>query len=147
MLIGQNVRDVIKCSSCKKPRAIYCKRVLTNREIKEVKRIKTFDYVCGALITPDVSFLAGEVFTRLQLTCRSPIKWAYYSYPKARKDSCCYCSRSGIVDQETKKSFKTVLPMCDNCKTNNKKVLARGPLASKRKNEDKNKKVVPKKKK
>ena len=31
------------------------------------------------MITPDVSFLSGTVFTILELTCSTPMEWAFYA--------------------------------------------------------------------
>ena len=63
--------------------------------------------------------------------CKSPIEWAYYSASKAntRKDVCCHCSKIGAtVDSDEKKSYKSVLPVCDQCKAQGKKILKRGPI-------------------
>ena len=42
-LTAQNVRDVVKCSTCKKPRCIYATRALSNREMIELRK-KPFFY-------------------------------------------------------------------------------------------------------
>lgn len=131
-MTGQNVRDTVNCKSCSKPRCIYTSRALSDREKEELKNVKrNYDYVCGCLITPEVSYLSGEVFTRLEMHCNTPVAWEYYSATKIplKKDVCSHCSRPGaIVDKETKKAYKTVLPICETCKVEGKKTIARGPI-------------------
>ncbi|XP_066934136.1 uncharacterized protein [Clytia hemisphaerica] len=132
MLTSQNVREIVKCKSCTKPRCIYSKANLSYSEQRELRKIiRSYDYVCGCLITPDVSFLAGKVFTRLEMHCQSPVEWSYYSASKVntRQDLCCHCiKKDSKVDKEEKKLFKTVLPICDECKGNGKKVMKKGPI-------------------
>ena len=72
------MRDIVKCEECGKPRCIYATRVLTAREVRELKNvIRKYDYVCGCLITSDVSMFSRSVFTRLEMHCKTPIEWAY----------------------------------------------------------------------
>ena len=48
----------VSCKSCTKPRCIYTDRNLHNREQRELKEIiRSYDYVCECLMTPDISFL------------------------------------------------------------------------------------------
>ena len=130
MLAGQNVGEIVKCKSCCKPRCIYSNANLGNRELRELRKIiRTYEYVCGCLIIPDVSLLSGILFTRLEIHCKSPIEWAYYSASKAntRNGVCCHCSEIGVkVDSDEKKLYKSVLPVCDQCKAQRKKILKRG---------------------
>ena len=100
-----------------------------NRELKSV--IRKYDYLCGCQITPDVSSLAGTVFTRLDITCDSPVEWSYYGATKVpvHKDMCAYCGVLGAdTDQQLLKVFKTVLPLCSMCKSKGKNPLKRGPI-------------------
>ena len=71
------------------------------------------------MITPNVSSLSGEVFMRLEITCNSPIKWAYYGATicTIRKGLCSYCGvKDGVISQGLKKCYKIVLPICEECK-------------------------------
>ena len=104
------------------------------REINTV--IRKYDFVCGCLITPDISSLSGQVFTRLELSCQSPLEWAYYGATKTavRKDACCHCGKvDATVDKELLKCYKTVLPICTSClnagKEPLKKTLIHTPAA------------------
>ena len=47
----------------------------------------------------------------------------------AGKDLCCHCSKQGAQqDKELKNLFKTVLPICDGCRAESKKVYKQGPI-------------------
>lgn len=47
-LVGQNVRSLVNCYECSKPRCIYSKRKLTTRELRGVSKIlEKYDYSCG----------------------------------------------------------------------------------------------------
>ena len=87
------------------------------------------------MITPDVRFLLGTIFTRLELTCSSPMAWAFYASTKrsVQKDICCYCIRKDVqADKELKKQFKTVLPLCLSCKEKGKNPLKQCLLGRKK---------------
>lgn len=131
-LTAQNVRTTVTCRSCKKVRCIYAKRVLTVRETNEIRRIiRDFDYICGCIITPDTSFLCGTVFSRLELSCASPIEFMFYGAPKlnVRKDLCAHCAAPrSKVDEQLKREYKTVLPICDKCKGRGKEVVKKGKV-------------------
>ena len=48
--------------------------------------------------------------------CENTIELPYYSAGIARIDLCCYCAAEGIsVNEDLKKQFKTVLPVCVQC--------------------------------
>ena len=97
-LCGQNIRKTAQRSSRKRFRGVYANRKLLNKESPELNRILSeYDYVCGSHIIPDDSFLKGEVFTRVVLTCRSSMEWQYYSYTSGRKDRCSYCGGDGGI--------------------------------------------------
>ena len=63
--------------------------------------------------------------------CKTPIEWAYYAATKIAvpRDLCCHCSKQGAQqDKELKKLFKTVLPICDECRVESKKFINGGLL-------------------
>ena len=131
-MTGKNVRDVVSCKSYAKPRCIYTDINLNNWEQRELKEIiRSYDYFCGCLITPDISFLSGIVFTSLEMHCKTPIEWVYYNSSKTttKKDLWYHCIKSGAkVDKEDNKLYKTVLPLCEQCKTQGKKILKIGAV-------------------
>jgi len=53
-MVAQNVRKVVRCYECNKPRCVYSKQILTIREARAFKRLmEKHDYSCGSLITPE----------------------------------------------------------------------------------------------
>ena len=87
--------------------------------------------VCGCLITPNVSILSGSVFTRLEMHCKTLIKWAYYGITKitARKDLCCHCSKQGAQqDKEWKSCLKLCFPFVMDVEQRVKKFINGGLL-------------------
>lgn len=74
--------------------------------------------------------LQGKVFVKLQLNCQSPIEFSYYSSGiKGKLDLCCYCKAEGVQqDEELKKQFRVVLPVCQTCLDNHKPILKRNPI-------------------
>ena len=99
---------------------MYLKQQLSDRQLQEVHHIiQSYEYYCGCMVTPNVSSLSSEVFTRLKLTCSSPIEWACYgaTIRTMRKNLCLCCGvNKGVINQELKKCYKTVLPICEECK-------------------------------
>ena len=53
-LVAQNVRKIVRCYECHKPRCVYSKKSLTVRESRAFERLLTkYDYCCGSVITPE----------------------------------------------------------------------------------------------
>ena len=76
-------------------------------------------YTCGAPLLPPNHPLIHTVMLRGNLTCASPIELPFYgtSADVGRKDLCAHCGiEGGEIDNELKKCFKTVLPICVQCK-------------------------------
>ena len=74
----------------------------------------------------------GKVSTCIALTCHSQMEWQYYSSNLGTKDRCSYCGvNSGPVDQGLKKQFRTILPLCSDCKRDGKETMTRAPLKQK----------------
>ncbi|MES9904556.1 MAG: hypothetical protein ABW168_18000, partial [Sedimenticola sp.] len=121
---AQNARFTAKCSECSKHRLIYSKLKLDLRYRVQIELLLLeYDYTCGSAVTPPGHGLHGKIFTRLNIDCASPMETAYYSsihYSSeiARADCCYYCGDVGAtVDQDLKLKFKTVYPLCLDCKT------------------------------
>lgn len=123
----QNARALVFCSECTKPRVIYSKYKLTVKEKDDLdKSLNEYVYSCGGPLMSPFSPLFGNCMCRAPLACSSPIETPYYGCELGRKDLCCYCAVEGCcVDQELKKQYKTVLPICDSCKTSNVTVFMR----------------------
>ena len=59
---------------------------------------------------------------RPNLQCAMQIELCYYGADIGRKDLCSHCAtEDAIVCVELKKKYKTVLPICDDCKEKGKK--------------------------
>lgn len=92
----QHARATILCVECRKPRVLYSKHVLTERQkVSLVIILSEFDYTCGAPITPPHHLLHGVVMTRSQMSCASAVEVTYYSGDIGRKDTCCHCGAEG----------------------------------------------------
>ena len=112
-----NAQAVTECVECRKPRFLYSKSKLTERQrVQLVLALSEHDYTCESPPTSPSHGLHGKVYMRLNINCENPIEIPYYSTDIGRHDLCCYCAADSIsVDQELKKQFKTVLPVCEAC--------------------------------
>lgn len=135
MLVGQNVRFVTRCAECNKPRCIYSTKELTTRQMTSLKRIfSQHEYICGSIATPENHPLEGQVFSRVGISCASPLEWAFYASKLGASSICCHCGQlDGETDRDLAKKYKTVLPTCVTCRNKGRSPLHRGPLASTRK--------------
>lgn len=126
----QNVRAIVSCVECCKPRAIYSRHKLTDRQLLSVVLATSeFDYTCGSPLLPPQNNLYKTVMCRSNMTCSFPVELQYYSSGLGRNDICCLCAdEDAEVDQELKKTYKTVLPLCDNCKNQGKTSIVSRPF-------------------
>ena len=59
----------------------------------------------------------------------SPIEWAYYASGIEKPDLCCYCAAKGIQqDNDLRKKYWVVLPLCQACLRDKKPILKRNPI-------------------
>ena len=80
-----------------------------------------YDFTCGSPIADPTCTMLKNIFVRDKLTCASPVETPYYSSSFAQLDLCSYCGNDGgLVDAELRKMYKTVLPICNDCKANRK---------------------------
>jgi hypothetical protein len=128
----QNARAIATCIEYRKPRVIYSKHRLTERQQTTViTSMSEYDFSCGAVLLPPSNPLHGKVMTRSSLTCESPVELAYYSSGLGQTDLCCCCCNAGEVNQELKKSYKTVLPLCQECASDGKEPITQRPYGKK----------------
>ena len=75
-----------------------------------------FIYTCGAELPPNVP---SKFYVRDTVSCGTVIEHEYYALARrSGLDSglCCHCGETGSpVDQNDKKVFVTVLPVCIVC--------------------------------
>ena len=114
---AQNARTSITCIECNKPRVLYSKVALSNRQIINLENtVAATDYTCGAPILPENNHMYEKVKIRENLGCASPIEFPYYSGNVGPKDLCAYCALpESLVCESKRKIYQIVLPLCNNC--------------------------------
>ena len=114
----QNARFLVTCVECRKPRVHYSLHKLTERQkVSLVVSLSEYDYTCGA------------VMVRASLTCAMPVEIPNYGSELGRRDICALCAaEEAETDQELKKKYKTVLPICITCKEVGKTPVIQRPF-------------------
>lgn len=121
------------CIECDKPRLIYGKSKLTERQkVQLALLLSSYDFTCGSPLTPPQHSLHGKLVTKMNINCGSPMEIAYYSSSTGRRDICYYCGATEAeTNMELKKEFKTVLPLCKTCKDMGRQVTTLRPYGKK----------------
>ena len=118
---AKNTGLVLQCSSCLKWRLIHAKRKLKPAVLISVnKELELLSYTCGSLFQDlgEGSVLAGEVFVRGNLTCQSPIEFAFYI---AQSDPICfYCGKEENLIEKPE-----IYPLCLECDAKKDRVKRR----------------------
>ena len=66
MLISGRVRDFIWCKSCKKPRCIFSKNALSEKEQEDLESsFEQYLYTCGSKLLPEMHPLYNTVFVKV----------------------------------------------------------------------------------
>ena len=131
----QTARKTVTCRTCSKPRLIYSVTKLSDREHRDLTRLLRTHaglYECGCILVPEDHPLEGKVFTRVQMSCYTPIETPYYTSTNlsVRKDICCYCGEINcIIEQDTQRKHTTILPICESCVRKGKKQIKRGKIS------------------
>ena len=122
MTSTQNARFLVTCVECRKPRVMYSLHKLTERQkVFLVTSMSNYVYTCGAPVLPPSNTLHSKVMVRAFLTCSMPVEVPYYGLELGRKDIRAHCmAEEAEIDQELKKKYKTVLPICIACKEEGK---------------------------
>ncbi|VDI74370.1 Hypothetical predicted protein [Mytilus galloprovincialis] len=129
-LVAQNVRKIVRCYECHKPRCVYSKKSLTVRESRAFERLLTkYDYCCGSVITPEGDALEGVVNVRLQIDCNTHVEFPYYASTLAQPHICAFCAAVGQTkNQDAIKTHRIVLPVCRDCVVIGKLPPKRNPI-------------------
>ena len=117
---NQNTRAYVTCSECRKPRVIYSKKSLGERQQNSLTMaLCSYDYTCGAAVLPGSCRFKNDIMVRPSLRCNSPIETQYYSLKHHEADLCvhCACSEAFKPDDSLRK-FKKVAPICFKCLEN-----------------------------
>ena len=114
---AQNARFSCECVECRKPRVIYAKNRLTERQNTQLAiLLSDMEYSCGSHITAPEDPLHGKIHIRLGLQCGTPVEIPYYSSDIGVKNLCCFCAApNGEVKRDLRQKYKTVLPICLDC--------------------------------
>jgi hypothetical protein len=76
-----------------------------------------------------VTSFKERFFIKVQINCQSPIKWAYYASGIGKPILCCYCAAERIQhNNDLKKKYWVVLPLCQACLRDKKPILKRNPI-------------------
>jgi hypothetical protein len=160
---GKNIRGVVTCKECMKPRCLLYSITATNRMkpnpadgVEEPTKeaillcrtyaIEQFEsaetnaiFVCGMQPFDADDLMHGVIVTREGLECHHPVEFEYYANPKATPSwfdgaLSAYCAGSsgakGFVNDHLSIEWKSVLPVCQDCRADGARPLAR----SKRRN-------------
>lgn len=124
----QNGRFLMTCCvECRKPRVLYSLHKLTERQkVSLVVPMSEYDYTCGAPVLPPSNAFSSNVVVRASLTCTMPVEIPYYGSELGRRDIC--AAEEAETDQELKKKYKTVLPICIACKEEGKTPVLQCPF-------------------
>ena len=125
----QTARGVVECVECSKPRVVYSKLKLSEREnITLATALSEYDFTCGsALLPPNVS-LSKKAMLRANLSCATPIELPFYGGGLGKTDLCVYCAaEEAPTDQELRQQYQTVLPLCEVCRANGKLPIVQRP--------------------
>lgn len=124
---AKNVSLVIQCHECERWRLIYSKNALNFREKAELGGIlEQIQYSCGSglqEIEHDDHSVLRKLFTRMNLTCSSPMEIPYYS-SNEHEPLCFHCGCEDIVKDDM---MEDKYPICHQC------IDEKKPLISKRK--------------
>lgn len=132
LLVSTKARMTVACCQCNKPRVVYSPLRLQQAVQKFVHDLAEFlQYSCGSPLyyeLPEnwsVELKQNSPIVRENMTCSTPVEFAYYSSHKF-PDVCAHCGdRDCTIISELKHSFQTVLPICLQCRST-KEPVTRG---------------------
>ncbi|GBB99535.1 hypothetical protein RclHR1_03550015 [Rhizophagus clarus] len=114
---NSNIRKLVNCTVCNKPRCIFSKNALSDEEKTSLEiLLDNVIYICGSPITPEMHDLYKKVYVRQKIYCNSPIEAVYYSCHRLKIEIICfYCGDENELlepDDNLKKKFTTIYPFC-----------------------------------
>lgn len=88
----QNSRSLVSCVERSKPRVIYSRHRLTERQRTSVVIcLSEYDYTCGSMLLPPENPVFKNIMTQTDITCQSPVELQYYSSGLGLADLCAHC--------------------------------------------------------
>ena len=108
VLTLQNARSGITCVECRKPRLIYSKHALTDRQQTSLALLLSeAEYSCTGPITGPSHPLHNTVVTRIPMHCGDPVEVPYYRTGYGPVNLCSYCAQDGrVIDPHSGGSIK-----------------------------------------
>lgn len=133
LFTAQCARGVVNCEECSKPRMFYSRLKLSSRQSLQLSLVLSeLDYTCGSPLLPESHSLSKTVQARLAISCGDAIEFTFYSSAMGRADTCSYCGSLGAsLDHDLCAKYKTVLPCCQTCLANGKKIIIARPYSKK----------------
>ena len=121
---AKNVGITVKCAECERPRLLYSKQKLKDRQLKVLKIfISKIIYICGSTLLEydgtenrEEEKISESVFSQENLSCQSKIELPYYSIDFL-KPVCIYCGKEGT--KRTIEVNQVVYPKCKECEKEN----------------------------
>jgi hypothetical protein len=118
---NSNIRKLVNCTICNKPRCIFSKCALNDEEKTSLEiLLDNVIYICGSPITPETHNLYEKIYIKQKIYCNSPIEAVYYSCRRLKTEIICfYCGDKNELlepDDNLKKKFTTIYPFCKICK-------------------------------
>ena len=134
LFTAQNARSVVDCVECNKPRVVYSRMRLSERQkIAFLLSVSEYPYSCGGPIFPPDHPQKDKIMTRPNLCCAMPVEVPYYGGNVGRPDVCAYC---GVIGAEKNLAlplqYKTVLPCCEQCLKDGKNPIVYRPYGKKK---------------
>ena len=113
-----NVRDVVTCSDCGKPRCLFAAKKLGKEEAETLEQAKEdVDFVCGGSIFAPDHPLASKVGTRIDISCSTDVTSHYFASASEADRS--FASSVAVtpfpVAEEVSSKFQSAHPMCQEC--------------------------------
>ena len=126
---AQYARMAVNCVECRKPRVIYSKQRLSERQkVNLCVSMSECDYTCGAPLLPPNDPYVSVAVTKQNLVCAQPIEISFYSASIGRRDLCAHCGiEEAHTNEELKTKYRTVLPICDECEQAGKSPIVQRP--------------------
>ena len=69
------------------------------------------------------------ITARLQMSCETPVEFAFYASSHGRGDVCAHCAEVGAEkNPELSRQYRVVLPVCQACINLKKDIPKRNPI-------------------
>ena len=107
-----NVRDVVTCSDCGKPRCLFAAKKLGKEEAETLQAAKEdVDFVCSRSIFAPDHPLASKVGTRLDISCSTDVTSHYFASKRGLPLVCFKCGSASPFPSCCGRGFIEV-PVC-----------------------------------